>query len=174
MEQTPNYLLILAGYFQHGIEPIKEKWIKWTNYQRGLLLLFLVPLVLFPALFTAFIVFPWLVIFIGIGYVWYFGYETGKNHLFEAFGEKAKRSMQELRQMANESPKLNAILLFTIENGAIAVNRTLSIFMTFLEFLINSLVGISRSVKVHKKKFESQSSSSIKRISGGKPIIPID
>lgn len=186
--ESPNYLAVGLGYFEHSVAPFTEKWLQWTNSQRILALVLLLPLAFFPLVFTLSILLP-AVLFAGVVlYIFMFGWETSRRHAHEAINErfgkevqKAGESLEDLRaralQLKQKAGNYGAdTLYYAVDGASVAGHHLLAGLMFLLDHAIEILVSLSRNLNVQKKKLEQQRASlrTSPNKKAAKPIVSAD
>lgn len=188
--ETPNYLAVGLGYFEHSVAPFTEKWLQWSNTQRVIAIALLLPLAFFPLVFTLSFLLP-AVLFAGaVLYVFMFGWETSRRHAQEAVNErfgkevkKAGESLEDLRaralQLKEKAGNYGADgLYYAVDGASVAGHHLLAGLMYVLDNVIELLVSLSRNLNVQKKKLEEQRASMrtspAKRNTSAKPVVVID
>ena len=165
----PNYLSVGLGYFEHSISPLTEKWKDWTGNQRIIATLIILPIFFFPALLTLGFILPWVFFLIALVYISLFGWATSRRHAQEAFQERinANQSFEELRKKALELKGKAGnygtdMLYYGVDSLAVLAHYVLSGLMSAVDYLIELLLGLSRSLNVQKKKLEQSRPSGTK------------
>jgi hypothetical protein len=180
-EEAPNYLSVGIGYLEHAISPLTEKWGDWTGNQRIIAILIILPLFFFPALFILGFILPWALFLFATVYISLFGWATSRRHAHEAFQERIKdnESFEELRKKAlllkeRTGNFATDMLYYAVDSIAVVAHYLLAGLMSAVDYLIELLLGVSRSLNVQKKKLEqNRPNRSIKNKSGSstRPII---
>lgn len=167
---APNYLSVGMGYFEHAIAPFTEKWMEWSKVKRILAVVHLLPLAFFPLMFTFAIVLPAVLFAAAVMYILMFGWETSRRHAQETFNErfgqkvkKAGASLEDLRARALQLKVLAGNygadgLYYAVDGASVAGHYVLAVLMFVLDYVIEMLVSLSRSLNVHKKKLEERAS----------------
>jgi hypothetical protein len=161
----PNYLSVGLGYFEHSISPMTEKWKEWTVNQRIIAALIILPIFFFPTLITVGFILPWVILIGAVGYISLFGWSTSYRHAQEAFQERLTgyQSFEELRKKSLELKDRAGnygtnLLYYGIDSFAIVAHYLLSGLMSAVDYLIELLLNLSRSLNLQKKKIEQNRS----------------
>jgi hypothetical protein len=161
VNDPPNYLSVGLGYFEHSISPMTEKWKEWTFNQRIIASLIILPIFFFPTLITLGFILPWVILLGAAGYISLFGWSTSYRHAQEALQARVNgsQSFEELRKKASELKDRAGnygtnLLYYGIDSLAIVAHYLLSALMSAVDYLIELLLNLSRSLNLQKKKIE--------------------
>lgn len=165
LNDPPNYLSVGLGYFEHSISPMTEKWKEWTFNQRIIAALILVPIFFFPTLVTVGFILPWVILLGAAGYISLFGWSISYRHAQEALQVRVNgyQSFEELRKKASDLKDRAGnygtdLLYYGIDSLAVVAHYLLSGLMSIVDYLIELLLGVSKSLNVQRKKIEQNRS----------------
>jgi hypothetical protein len=155
---TPNYITIGLDYLEAPIYPMLEKWKKWGRIRRAIVAS--IASFFLPSFITMAFFLPSILFLLAIGYIYLFGWYTTRRHLRETFQGRRKdlkliedviKNVMVFKFPGNFGLK---ILLYCIDSFAVIISYSLSLLLYVIDYLIEWMLSLSRSLNRQKKNVE--------------------